>query len=336
MYLRTFLRQEFTMLSEPDFIEKKIILVYTKDGDKISFKNDNIVITDKDGTIKLQLSCYRLFAIFIIGGISLTSGIISRSKKFGFSIVLFSANFKVYSTINYMLEGNTLLREKQYTTQKSLNIAQNIIINKIENQKDTIKKLRDKNSQEGINILEKSINTLKMDNYSISEIMGIEGTSAKVYFNRLFKEFSWKGRQPRLKLDEINLLMDIGYTVLFNYLEAILNIYGFDIYKGNLHQEFYKRKSLVCDIIEPFRPIIDYKIRKLLKLGQLNQFKFIQENNQYQLNYEDSSKFISLILEEIILYKRCIFKYIQQYYRWFMKDKDIENFPKAELINDNN
>lgn len=324
------------MLSEPDFLEKKIILVYTKDGDKISFKNDNIIITDTDGTIKLQLSCYRLFAIFIIGGISLTSGIISRSKKFGFSIVLFSANFKVYSTINNSLEGNTLLRKKQYTTSHSLDIAQNLIINKIENQKETIKKLRDKNSNDGIKLLEKSIETLSSKPYSISEIMGIEGTSAKVYFNRLFKEFSWKGRQPRLKLDEINLLMDIGYTVLFNYLEAILNIYGFDIYKGNLHQEFYKRKSLVCDIIEPFRPIVDYKIRKLLKLGQLNQFEYKQENNQYQLPYEYSSKFVTLILSEITNYKKSIFKYIQQYYRWFMKDKDIMLFPKAELINDNN
>ena len=127
------------MLSEPDFIEKKIILIYTKDGDKISFKNDNIIIADTDGTIKLQLSCYRLFAIFIIGGISLTSGIISRSKKFGFSIVLFSASFKVYSTINYALEGNTLLRKKQYTTQNSLNIAKYLIMNKIENQKDTVR-----------------------------------------------------------------------------------------------------------------------------------------------------------------------------------------------------
>lgn len=324
------------MLSEPDFIEKKIILVFTRDGDKISFKNDNIIVTDTDGTIKLQLSCYKLFAIFIIGGISLTSGIILRSKKFGFSIVLFSANFKIYSTINYCLEGNTLLRKKQYTTQNSLDIAKNLIINKIENQKDTIKKLRDKESLEGIKLLEKSIETLKSDNFSISEIMGLEGTSAKVYFNRIFKEFSWKGRQPRLKQDEINLLLDIGYTVLFNYLEAILNIYGFDIYKGNLHQEFYKRKSLVCDIIEPFRPIVDYKIRKLLNLGQLNQFEFVQERNQYQLNYKDSSKFITLILAEITAYKTSIFKYVQQYYRWFMKDKSITEFPKAVLTDDNN
>ena len=72
------------MLSEPDFIEKKILVVFTHNDEKISFKNDNIIVLDKEKQIKKQMSCYRLFAIFIVGGISLTSGIISRSKKFGF------------------------------------------------------------------------------------------------------------------------------------------------------------------------------------------------------------------------------------------------------------
>ena len=123
------------MLTKPDFLEKKVILVFPQDGEKISFKNDNIIITDSDGKIKFQLSCYRLFSLFIVGGISITSGIISRSKKFGFSIVFFSASFKVYSCINFVLEGNFLLREKQYTTTKSEDIARYLIINKIENQK---------------------------------------------------------------------------------------------------------------------------------------------------------------------------------------------------------
>ena len=161
--------------------------------------------------------------------------------------------------------------------------------------------------------------------------MGIEGTSAKVYFNRIFKGLDWKGRQPRVKRDKINLLLDIGYTILFNYIEAILNIYGFDIYKGNLHQEFYKRKSLVCDIIEPFRPIVDYKIRKAFKLGSFNNYEYYIDNGQYSLNWKYSSGFLQIILEEIILYRRCIFEYIQNYYRWVMKGKDIVYFPKARL-----
>lgn len=324
------------MLSEPDFIEKKILVVFTHNGEKISFKNDNIIVLDEEQQIKKQMSCYRLFAIFIVGGISLTSGIISRSKKFGFSIVLFTTSFKVYSTINFSLEGNTLLRRKQYITDKETEIANQIIINKIQNQKDILKKLRDKDVQDGIENLEENIERLKNNNYNSYEIMGLEGTSAKVYFNRLFKNYNWNGRQPRIKRDKINLLLDISYTILFNYIEAILNIYGFDIYKGNLHKEFYKRKSLVCDMVEPFRPIVDYKLRKMINLNQIDNYKYIIINNQYQLNWQESTKFVSAILEEILKYKICIFRFIQQYYRWFMKDKDICDFPEVRLIENDN
>ena len=322
------------MLTEPDFIEKKIIIIMPQKGDKISFKNDNIIITDIDGKIKFQLTCYKLFAIFVIGGFTLTTGIIEKSKKFGFSIVLFTTTFKVYATINYKMEGNTLLRKKQYETEKSNGIAKAIIINKIKNQRDTLKKLRDRTVADGIINLDIQIEKLIKNELNDYEIMGIEGIAAKVYFNRLFKGYEWNGRQPRVKRDKINLLMDIGYTVLFNYIEAILNIYGFDIYKGNLHKEFYKRKSLVCDIIEPFRPIIDYKIRKCINLKQLDNYKYTIDNGQYHIDWRDGANYMLLILEAINEYKKEIFEYIQQYYRWTMKEKEICDFPKVGLIND--
>ena len=41
-----------------------------------------------------------------------------------------------------------------------------------------------------------------------------------------------------------------------------------------------------------------------------------------------------LILEAINEYKKEIFEYIQQYYRWTMKEKEICDFPKVGLIND--
>lgn len=324
------------MLNEPDFVEKKIILVFAQNGEKISFKNDNLLILDEDRNVKKQISCYRLFAIFVVGGISLTSGIISRSKKFGFSIVLFTAGFKVYSTINFSLEGNTILRKKQYTNTNGDEIAKQIIINKIENQCFMLKKLRDKRVKDGIEILTKTIKELKEVTKDYYVAMGYEGTCAKVYFKRMYKDFTWQGRQPRIKRDEINLLLDIGYTVLFNYIEAVLNIYGFDIYKGNLHKEFYKRKSLVCDIIEPFRPIVDYKIRKIINLGQTKDYEYQVINNQYNLGWKDSGRFVFLILEEILQYKTNIFRFVQQYYRWFMKEKEIKYFPKVRLENDIN
>ena len=42
------------MLSFPDFNEKKIILVFPKNGDKFAIKNDNFIVEDINKKIKVQ------------------------------------------------------------------------------------------------------------------------------------------------------------------------------------------------------------------------------------------------------------------------------------------
>ena len=78
------------MMSLPDFIKKQIVFVFTIEGEKLSFKNDNLILTGKDNKIKLQLTCYRVFILFIIGEFSLTSGLIQKSHKFAFPIMPWS------------------------------------------------------------------------------------------------------------------------------------------------------------------------------------------------------------------------------------------------------
>lgn len=321
------------MLTAPDFEAKKVLVVYSNDGEKISFLNDNIIIKDFSGKIKLQYTCYRIFAIYIVGGVSITSGLIEKSKKFGFSIVLMNTSFKVYEILNCKLEGNTLLRSKQYNTSRQLDIAKSIISNKIVNQRYFLSVIRNKDVEmkQAIELLDKYIMEIcsVKDNY---ELMGIEGVASKIYFKQMFKDSKWNGRQPRVKRDITNLLLDIGYTILFNFIDSILNIYGFDIYKGNLHQEFFKRKSLVCDMVEPFRCVIDYKVRKMYNLKQIDEADFLCDNGRYQLDWKNSSKYIKCFVEEIVKYKMDIFNYIQSYYRWFIKEKKLEEFPFAKIV----
>ena len=179
------------MLSEPNFIAKSIVITFPQKGDVISFKNDNLIVKNNENKIKVQMSCYRLFALYIVGGFTITTGIIEKSKRFGFSIVMFTSGFKFYSAINYCMEGNTLLRAKQYTTNKVNEIAKAIIINKIENQRNALIKTRKVEYIDAIKILNGKIEKLKdskMDNF---EIMGIEGICSKVYFKRLFDNAEW-------------------------------------------------------------------------------------------------------------------------------------------------
>jgi len=329
------------MLTEPNFMHSKIIVVLGNEGQKVSVKNDNLIVTDKDNNIKLQATCYKIFCVFIVGSVSITSGIVDRAKKFGFSIVMCSAYFRVQQILANGAEGNTVLRKKQYNTQVPLCIAKNVVLNKISNQILMLEKLREPKS-EGLEIIKKHkktleelcFNTVPDTRIALSSIMGIEGICAKVYFNRIFGGLGWNGRQPRVKRDKINLLLDIGYTALFNFIEVLLNLYGFDVYKGNLHQEFWQRKSLVCDMIEPFRPIIDYATRKALNLKQLDgEDFFVDGSGRYSLNFKSNAKVVLLYIQAISDNKQAMFRYIQNYYRWFCKNSDTVHIsmPQGEV-----
>lgn len=311
-------------------IINNIIVLLTNAGEKLSFSNDNMIVKDKEGKIKYQSTCYRIFMVCVIGNISITSGLIMRSKKFGFSICLMTTTFKVYEIIGAKMEGNTLLRRHQYEYAEN-DIGRRIEQNKILNQKSALEKIRRKSDyvKEGIPLLKEMADKLDY-NMEYLEIMGIEGNAARVYFPRLFDNAKWNGRKPRIKNDYINVTLDIGYTMLFNIVDAILQIYGFDTYYGVFHRCFYMRKSLVCDVMEPMRPIIDYEIRKAVNLGQCKENDFQEYDKRWVLKHNCSAMYIQFLMSAILEYKDDIFIYVQKYYRYFMKNGNGE-FPIFEL-----
>ena len=315
------------MLNANDFKKKQIVFLFTNEGDKLSFLNDNIIVKNKEGGIKYQSTCYRLFMICVVGNISITSGLIQRSKKFGFSICLMTTTFKVYEILGARMEGNTLLRKHQYEYTEN-DIGRKIEQNKIKNQSQILKNIRGKNQimKEGIELLDKMVVQLEQQ-LEYLEVMGIEGNAARVYFSRVFDNVDWKGRKPRIKNDYVNVTLDIGYTMLFNIVDAILQVYGFDTYYGVFHKCFYMRKSLVCDLMEPIRPVVDYQVRKSINLGQCKENDFEVINNRWCLKYKSNPQYIQFLMNAILEYKDDIFLYIQQYYRLFMKRKSVSEIP---------
>lgn len=321
------------MLDVNDFSKKQILVYCPAVGDRISYRNDNMIIKDGDEKTKYQISCYRIFMLLVIGDCTLTTGIIRRAKKFGFSICFMSYSFRYYAKLNAGLEGNFVLHKKQHD-YSGTEIARIIILNKIANQKGTLLRIRKKTDyhKEGIEHLTEYENLLRDNNLiSREELMGIEGNASRVYFPRIFDNLPWKGRRPRIKFDYINCLLDIGYNLLFNFIDALLQVYDFDVYKGVLHTCFYMRKSLVCDLMEPFRPVIDLRVRKGFNLGQFKKEDFVEIRDQWQLEYKKSTEYTRVFMEDLLKMKESFFKYIRSYYRAFMKEKSIEDYPFVEL-----
>ena len=316
-----------------DFSKKQIIVYAPVMGDKLSYKNDNIIIKDSDGKTKYQHTCYRIFMLLVIGDCSITTGLIRRSKKFGFSICFMTYGYRYYAVIQNGLEGNNYLHKKQYEYDDE-ELGKHIILNKIINQRYMLNSIRRKSEfvKEGILILDKYINKLSgNEDMKRDTILGYEGNAAKVYFARIFDNTRWIGRKPRIKFDYINSLLDIGYTILFGFIECLLHVYDFDVYHGVFHTDFYMRKSLVCDLMEPFRPLIDWRVRKGIALEQFKEEDFVQINHQWQLQYKMSSKYSYVFMKDILENKESIFMYIRGYYRAFMKGKEASGFPIYDM-----
>ena len=163
------------------------------------------------------------------------------------------------------------------------------------------------------------------------KLLGLEGTAARVYFPQMFDNVLWNGRQPRIKANYVNALLDLGYSMLFNMADSMLQIYGFDTYCGVYHREFYMRKSLACDVMEPMRPIIDYIVRKGINLKQFKKDDFEVINQRYVLRYRECSKYVNVFMSGILQYKDEMFLFIQSYYRSFMKSKNITEYKRFEL-----
>ncbi len=316
------------MLSLPDFTQKQIVFVFSNKGERLSFKNSNIIVTNKEDKIVHQSTCYRLFAVYIVGNLTVTSGLLQRAERFGFTLLFMTLGFRVYGIWGSKMEGNFLLRRKQYD-YSSLAIAAHLIRNKVANQGFLLKKIRGKDDE-----IKKTINRLEQFKLQLSDhqlelhtILGFEGIASREFFKILFRDCGWTARRPRVKHDTINSLQDTGYTLLFHFIDSLLNLYGFDTYQGIYHQCFYQRKSLVCDIVEPFRPIIDARIKKAFSLGAIHNDDFTVVNKQYRLLGKTGRPYMEWLLKAILHYKNPIFLYVQQYYRCFIREKTIEEYP---------
>ena len=321
------------MLSLPDFKYKQTAIhISGGSRERLRFKADNIVIENEEGDIIFQHSCHRLFALFIIGETTLTTPAIHHAINFGFPIIIMNRNMKVIARINSGAEGNTLLRQKQYTLDenKKFDISKALIRLKINNQASLLTQLRhlsEKDRESRDALLEYDVDAADTP----SDLLGIEGSASKKFFSSYFRPLQWKRREPRCRQDINNLLLDIGYTYLFNFIEALLCIYGFDVYCGVYHTFFYQRKSLVCDLVEPFRCIIDRRLRKAHNLGQIDEKDFFIQDHKYELQWKSRQKYIRLFMKDIMEEKEHLFTFCRNYYRWFMKNSSIEEFPEYKI-----
>ncbi|MBS1644461.1 MAG: type V CRISPR-associated endonuclease Cas1 [Bacteroidetes bacterium] len=318
------------MFTHKDIDNRSLFVINGVEHQRLRVSSGRLLLEDEAGTAITKLPFPKILSLLIIGHTTITTALIEHCNKHGVPLVVMKPNFRPVFYFGNMAEANYLLRKRQYEkTNGVLDIAQALIQNKLMNQHALLLKTRIKNptTETALGQIMQSLEQIP-STLNYRELMGIEGRAAKVFFQAYFEFAGWQSRHPRVKQDTLNATLDIGYTMLFNYLECMVRLFGFDPYIGVYHQLWFRRKSLVCDLMEPFRCIIEHKIRKALKYGTFKSSDFEQHKEAWYLKPSQKRIYTQAFFEAIIEHKSSIYKYIQSYYRCFMGRKTAPQFPQ--------
>ncbi len=191
-------------------------------------------------------------------------------------------------------------------------IWQRIVQAKIVNQKQVLKRL---------NATDEKVNKLAdyVSNINPGDPENREGHAAKEYFSCIGGTGFSRGNDSIL----FNSGLNYGYAVLRSYLAKLCVSSGLNTQLGLHHKNEYNRFNLVDDLIEPFRPFVDYYVKGLLEGEEFfkpnHRHKIINMLN-HQLNYKNKRMFVSSVMQE----------YIQQIANWHMNGKDEIVFPSID------
>ena len=106
-----------------------------------------------------------------------------------------------------------------------------------------------------------------------------EGHAAKVYFNALFgKDFSRTEDCP------LNAALNYGYSIILSLFTREVVANGYITQVGLFHDNMFNQFNLACDLMEPYRPIID---------------RFVLDMKPSQFEKEEKHQVITILNKEV-------------------------------------
>lgn len=322
------------MFTNKDVEFRSIYVINCLTDRELRVSSGELLLEDMENHQTLtKLTFQKILALFIVGHIHVTTPLIEKCKKHNVALVVMKPSLRPVFYWADAAEANFLVRKKQYEFSKDdISIARVLVENKIANQELLLRRTRKKDDLTLSTIDNcKQLREQTVHASEYNELMGIEGLAAKQFFTAYYQDFEWRGRRPRIKGDYINSILDIGYTYLFNFIECFIRMFGFDIYVGVYHRLWFKRKSLICDLMEPFRCIIDRTVRTAINRMQFKESDFSIYKGEYRLKPEKNKDYSIVFFDALIPYKKDIFKYVQQYYRCFMNNRNSEYYPQFTI-----
>lgn len=234
-------------------------------GAIIGIEGNRFQVKYKDGLVK-SIPAETLEMIEVFGKVQLTTQCMEECLKRGINVIFYSINGAYFGRLISTNHVNVQRQRQQAALGENeifkIEFSKRIIEAKIKNQ---IVILRRYARERSIDIhrtvdLMQSMHRKVLEAESVEQIMGYEGTAAKIYFSELGKliipEFAFTGRSRRPPLDPFNSLISLGYSIILNELYGKLEGKGLNPYFGFMHRDREKHPTLASDLMEEWRAVL--------------------------------------------------------------------------------
>jgi len=305
--VRWFHRRDFTRPLNPADDPAMPLHVVTP-GARIGKKGDTLRITTPEGE-ETQVPLISVSDVSIFGPASLSTPAINALLRQGANIAWFSTGGWFLGLATNASLRSAHVREAQYRASfdeaRRLHIARELVEAKIRNQRTLLRRNWRKESTEAdrAEVLRQLKRLAKRAPHArdISQLLGLEGEAAAVYFRHfhamLTREapmpFDFTTRNRRPPRDPVNALLSFAYAILVRQMTALLTIVGFDPWRGFYHAPRPGRPSLALDMMEPYRPIIaDSAVITAINTGEVSPDGFVSNGTSCALKTTTRKAFL--------------------------------------------
>ncbi|MEX1026458.1 MAG: CRISPR-associated endonuclease Cas1 [Candidatus Paceibacterota bacterium] len=267
-------------------------LVINTYGSSLRRKGDRFVV--KAGERQVAFSAQKVQSIVIATGAHFSSNVVELASQHNVDIVFLDKQGNPTARVWQTRLGSTAtIRRRQIEaaeTDEGLRLVRDWTSSKLANQNAFLKELQQRRPDH-TGIFDSPLKTLTECRDKITKLtgtvdeirnslMGLEGSAGRVYFTCLGHivpaEYQFTGRSRQPASDPFNAMLNYAYGVLYSLVERSLILAGLDPFVGFLHTDNYNKKSLVFDMIEPFR-IIAERATVLIFTGRRAKTEFFRE-----------------------------------------------------------
>lgn len=286
---------------------------------RISVKNNTFFIENK--TQSRQISPKRISSIAITSNCTLNAASIKLAAINEVPIYFFN-NFGTLQARMWSpyFKNIATLRKKQllfYNTPQATNWLLDVLSRKTALQVALLKKFYASHPKYQYQFSKTLIDLKKLIDSSQTyegqpietcrnQLLGIEGSLSRMYFQSLQaflpEQFKFEKRSRRPATDYFNAALNYLYGMTYSIVESGVFAKGLDPFIGFMHTDNYQKTSLVFDLIEPIRPIIDNILLEMCTKNILNETHFIQKQQGFWVSKKGKRILIPAFNE--YLYKR--------------------------------